>query len=322
MGLGISEDRVTFSKLFPVAALLLFVTASCSAQISSSVSGVVRDPSGDAIANAKVTLTMKNGNVKRRLRTGRAGEFGFEKLPPGAYLITVSSRGFKEKTVEGVATLGQVSQIVVRLTAASISGVTIAMASSVEHPPSLEATWNAWLEDSGPAPTFQPLETVHTSTDNEVILDLAAFQYALKHKSVAAHPAGSGLLEWLKHQKKDSVRLKILMIPDPAMLTGGENRVQNFDISLAQMRKYLNGAKHKIPQDPFASLRKNPNSDFRFGRAQFEFHSGSREGPAYVGLSVWANQKPLDEIIVPVCISNTATPIPATCRVARTTAIR
>jgi hypothetical protein len=145
---------------------------------------------------------------------------------------------------------------------------------------------------------------VRSKSDYEVILDLAAFQYAPKDKSVAAHPAGSGLLEWVKHQKKDPVRLKILMVPDPTMLSGGGNRVQNLDINLGQLRKYLSGGKHKIPKDPFASLRKNPKSDFRFGHAQFEFHTGSREGLAYVGLSVWANEKPLDEIILPVCISN------------------
>lgn len=37
----------------------------------------------------------------------------------------------------------------------------------------------------------------------------------------------------------------------------------------------------------------------------FEFHTDSQQGLAYIGLSVWANDTPLDEIVVPVCISDT-----------------
>jgi hypothetical protein len=288
-----------FSKLLRVVSLLLFVTASCTAQVPASVSGSVSDPAGAVVANAEVTLTMKDTNFKVTTHTNTNGEFSFKNLPSGAYVITVASPGFTQKTVEGVAGVGQLGQVNVVLSVGSITSPVF-----VESTPLLEPTWNAWLEDPGPAPTFQRLKTVRARSDYEVVLDLAAFQYAPKDKSVAAHPAGSGLLEWLKHQKKDPVHLKILMVPDPAMLTGGGNRVQNLDINLAQLRKYLSGGKHKIPKDPFASLRKNPNSDFRFGHAQFEFHTGSREGLAYVGLSVWASDKPLDEIILPVCISN------------------
>jgi hypothetical protein len=133
---------------------------------------------------------------------------------------------------------------------------------------------------------------------------LAAFAYAPKDKSVSARPAGSGLLEWMKHQKNDSVRLKILMIPDPAMLSSGGHRVQDFDINLGQLRKYLRGGKHKIPKDPFLTLQKQPQPDFRFGTAQFEFHTGDHEGNSYIGLSLWASDRPLDEILVPVCISD------------------
>ena len=94
------------------------------------------------------------------------------------------------------------------------------------------------------------------------------------------------------------------MIPDPALLTADEQRVQNFDINLARMRKYLGGKKRKIPKDAFIALTQQPESDFRFGHAQFDFHTRNHEGLAYVGLSLWANEKPLDEIIVPMCISN------------------
>lgn len=288
-----------FSKLLRITVFLLLTTTYCTAQVSSSVSGSVSDSAGAVIANAEVTLTMKETNVKRTTRTNNAGEFGFRDVPSGAYVLTVISQGFQQKTVEGVAGIGHLSEVNVVLAVGAISTPV-----TVESNPSLEATWNAWVEDPGKAPSFNRLKTVHTKSYYQLLLDLGAFAYAPKDKTVLAQPAGSGLLEWLKHQKNKTVRLKILMVPDPAMLSAGGQRVQNFDINLGQLEKYLSGAKHKIPKDPFLALQKRPQSDFRFGNAQFEFHTGDHEGIAYIGLSLWASDKPLDEILVPVCISD------------------
>jgi len=288
-----------FSKLLRITALLLFTTTSCTAQLSSSVSGRVSDPSGAVIANAEVTLTMKETNVKQTLRTNQAGEFVFRDVPSGPYELSVVSQGFRQMKLEGVAGIGQSSEVNVVLPLGAISTPV-----TVESNPALEATWNAWVEDPGKAPSFRRLKTVHTKSDYQLVLDLAAFAYAPRDKSVAARPAGSGLLEWMKQQKDDSVRLKILMIPDPALLSSGGQPAQNFDINLGQLKKYLSGGKHKIPKDPFLALQKQPQSDFRFGSAQFEFHTGDHDGNAYIALSLWASDQPLDEILVPVCISD------------------
>lgn len=288
------------SKLLRVAVFLLFLTASCAAQVPLSVVGNVTDSSGAVIANAEVVLTMKETNVSHTSRTNKDGEFSFKNLPSGAYVLKVSSNGFKQKTVEGYVGIGQLAQVTVVLDVGSSSTPVIV----TQGPPSLEATWNAWVEDPGKAPSFNRLKTVHTASDYQIVLDLAAFAYASKDKSVSARPAGYGLLDWLKHQKNDAVQLKILMVPDPAMLSAGQGRVQDFDIDVRQLKKYLGGGKHKIPKDPFVTLQKQPQSDFRFGHAQFKFHTRDVEGTTYVGLSLWVGEKPLDEILVPVCISN------------------
>ena len=291
------------SKALRFAFFLFVTTASCIAQVSLSVRGTVTDQSGAAVENADVTIIIKDTNFKSLAHTNADGGFSFTGVPPGAYVITISMQGFKQQTVEGIASAGQSAPVNVVLTVGAITSPV-----TVENgPPTLEATWNSWVEDPSPAQTFNHLKTVHTRSDYELALDLAAFQYAPKDKSVSARPAGSELLKWLKQQKKEkkvSVRLKILVIPDPAMLSATGQRVQNFDIRLAQLEKYLSGGKHDIPKDPFLALRENPGSDFRFGNAQFEFHTGDHEGIAYVGLSLWAGEKPLDEILVPVCISD------------------
>jgi hypothetical protein len=289
-----------FSKLWRIALFLLFTTASCLAQVSLSITGTVHDQSGGAIQNAEVTITIKDTNFKSVSRTRDDGGFGFSGVPPGAYVITVSREGFKQQIVEGLASIGQSSPVNVVLAIGPITSPVTVNAG----PPALEATWNSWVEEPGPVQSFHHLETVRTRSDYQLALDLAAFEYARNDKSVSARPAGSGLLKWLKQQKNEHVRLTILMIPDPAMLSAGGPRVQKFNIDVGQLKRYLGGGKHKIPKEPFLALQKDPRSDFRFGNAQFDFHTGDHDGMAYIGLSLWAGEKPLDEILVPVCISD------------------
>jgi len=292
---------VTFCSVRKFLVLLFFVVY-CIAQ-TASVVGTVSDSTGAAVPNAEVRLMNEASNFTITATTDNMGTFRFDNVPLGEYEIKVSSAGFVTQTFKGVATQNQSTRLWIVLQVGSVTETV----EVTENPParSLVPTWNAWLEQQGTKPSFTRLETVHTKTECQLMLDLAAFAYAPKDKSVAAHPAGSRLLDWLKHQKADSVTLKVLMIPDPGRLLAGERRVQDFEISLAKIRSYLKGGKHKIPKDPFVVLQQKPRPDFRFGNARFEFRTGDHEGLSYIGLSLWTNGTiPLDEIIVPVCISN------------------
>jgi hypothetical protein len=60
-----------------------------------SVSGTVVDPSGAAVANAKVTVTNDSRGIKRTLATNEAGLFTAPALPPAAgYSLAVEMPGF------------------------------------------------------------------------------------------------------------------------------------------------------------------------------------------------------------------------------------
>ena len=52
------KNRVTFSNLLRLGALLSLLTSYCAAQ-TFWVVGTVQDPQGAAIANATVTITMR-----------------------------------------------------------------------------------------------------------------------------------------------------------------------------------------------------------------------------------------------------------------------
>jgi hypothetical protein len=281
-----------------IAMLQLFVTA-CVAQVFVSLNGLVHDHSGAAIPNAEVTLVMKDASVQRTTRTNTSGEFGFPDIPPGNYEITVSLSGFKETRISGIANVGQAGRIDVELSIQSISEPVTVEAGDLTY----EAAWNSWVENSGP-PSFNKLETAHTRSDYQAILDLSAFEYYTRSQGIVAKRASSQLLDWLKHQKGPTVRLKVLLVPDPALLPTNKTKVQNFDVSLSKMRQYLHQRSRTIPADPLADLAKNPELDFRFGHTLFEFHTGDKEGLAYIGLSIWASDIPLDEVVIPVCISD------------------
>ena len=283
-----------------LSAFLQLSATVCAAQLSTSLNGLVHDSMGAAVSNADVKLLMKETSLQRATRTNESGEFRFPDIPPGPYEITVSRSGFKETKITGLANVGQSSPINVELQIEPpITTVEVAATT-----PTFEATWNAWLENSGP-PSFSQLETVHTRGDYQAILDLSAFEYSTRDEGIVAKRASSQLLDWLKRQKGETVRLKVLMVPDPALLPANKTKVQNLDLSLSKMRRYARKRTRAIPAHPLADLVKNPELDFRFGHTLFEFHTGEKEGLAYIGLSIWANDIPLDEVVVPVCISDT-----------------
>ena len=78
--------------------LLLFLSASLFAQSSGGVagiSGVVRDPSGAVVPNAKVVISSAAQGVLRTLETNDAGVFTAPALTPGpGYQVSVTASGF------------------------------------------------------------------------------------------------------------------------------------------------------------------------------------------------------------------------------------
>ncbi len=79
------KSIVQFTTLF--AALLHPISAE-------TVSGRVLDPSGAAINRATVTITARQGDVRRSIQTAGAGEFHFDGLNAGEYLIEAKAPGF------------------------------------------------------------------------------------------------------------------------------------------------------------------------------------------------------------------------------------
>jgi len=79
-----------------VVFALLALTWSAFAQVQNGqFTGTVTDPTGAAIANAKVTVTNAAINMNTTVATNSSGNYTVKELPVGSYKLTVEAPGFK-----------------------------------------------------------------------------------------------------------------------------------------------------------------------------------------------------------------------------------
>ena len=97
--------------------LLLVLPLGAVAQIQNGqFTGTVTDPSGAAIANAKLTATNLGTNLSVTASTDQTGLFKFSELPAGTYKITSEAQGFKTVTNNDIAlTAGSIQRVDFRM---------------------------------------------------------------------------------------------------------------------------------------------------------------------------------------------------------------
>ena len=93
---GRSMKRLQFCLML---LSLLALSLGAFAQIQNGqFTGTVTDPSGAAIANAKVTVTNVGTNLSVTTTTNPTGSYVAKELPVGTYRITAEAQGFKTST--------------------------------------------------------------------------------------------------------------------------------------------------------------------------------------------------------------------------------
>ncbi len=96
----LSIHRQIAVSLVALAALLF--TPAVHAQFRGSIQGVVTDPSGAVIPDAKLTLTNDATNEKQETTSNSDGIYNFNALPPGTFTLTAEHSGFETKTYNHV----------------------------------------------------------------------------------------------------------------------------------------------------------------------------------------------------------------------------
>src|SRR5207245_6345507 len=97
-GSPMSRRVFAIPATFSVAIILVVVILSASpayAQVSgATLSGTITDPSGAAIAGAKVSIANKATGITRDVTADAAGFYSAPNLLPGPYEVTTSASGF------------------------------------------------------------------------------------------------------------------------------------------------------------------------------------------------------------------------------------
>ncbi len=106
--------------------LLWFVTAfvfsgAAFGQFSSSVQGIVQDPSGAGVSKATVQAVNSATKASQVYTTDDAGNFRFVNLPPGSYKIIVEASGFAKAEVDVTLLTAQNLNVPISLKVGSIS---------------------------------------------------------------------------------------------------------------------------------------------------------------------------------------------------------
>jgi len=87
-----------FARITLVCLLIALLCCGVWAQeVTGSIAGTVKDPSGAVVPNATVTITdLDKHTIVRTITTGSAGEYSAPGLPVGHYSVTVQATGFQK----------------------------------------------------------------------------------------------------------------------------------------------------------------------------------------------------------------------------------
>lgn len=92
----------------PLLVLVFMFSLVAVAQVTSRVTGVVKDSSGAVVPGAKVTLTNQGTNVALTSSTTSAGTYVFDGIQSGRYTISIEKEGFRAfQASDNALTIGQ-----------------------------------------------------------------------------------------------------------------------------------------------------------------------------------------------------------------------
>ena len=88
--------------VFLAIAMYISVPALMAQTETGTISGLVTDPSGAAVAKAEITLQSAERGTKMESATNDAGIYSLSAILPGQYQITVRKEGFSQVNLLGI----------------------------------------------------------------------------------------------------------------------------------------------------------------------------------------------------------------------------
>ena len=131
-----SQSLLRSRTVLALTTFLVLLASSifvCAQQGSSTVRGTVKDPQGNVVTGATVTLTNVGTTSSRTTTSSDNGGFSFEQVPVGDYKLEVESKGFKKAQITGVhASVAAPTAVEVQLELGNVSEVVTVAAGSAE----------------------------------------------------------------------------------------------------------------------------------------------------------------------------------------------
>lgn len=125
------RTRSVFSAIFLAAALAVALPINSFAQtFRGGINGTVTDQSGAVVAGAAVEATDSATGVSHKTVSSSAGEYSFQDMPLGTYVVKISGSGFKESVIKNVpVTAGVIYTLPVKLSVQA-TGETVEVSAS------------------------------------------------------------------------------------------------------------------------------------------------------------------------------------------------
>ena len=89
-------------RCFCLCLFVLLGTVQLWADVTGSILGYVRDPSGAVLPSATVTATLTATGYSRTVTTDASGQYSMLALPPGRYRLTASVPSFQQGVIDNI----------------------------------------------------------------------------------------------------------------------------------------------------------------------------------------------------------------------------
>jgi DNA/RNA endonuclease YhcR with UshA esterase domain len=98
-------------KLLGMVLCAVLTAVAFGQNATTSVRGIVTDPTGATVQDATVVLTNTTTQVSQEQKAGKNGEYNFVELQPATYKISVAAAGFGTQTKDIELLVSQPSTI-------------------------------------------------------------------------------------------------------------------------------------------------------------------------------------------------------------------